>query len=229
MQTTSIHPLLAQKKDKDFISILVILAALWGVLWVTGCAKKTDTGMTDSTSTTTATTSTPATTATTTGTTASMSDANIIAALSEGDSAEITEAKLAMAKSKNPQVKAFAQMMITDHTKMKNDKANLAKQLNITPQPPANDQTPSQMTSELSALNSASSSRAFDSIYVNDAVVDHQKDLSEATQMQSQASAPQLKTAIGQALPVIQKHLDHAQMMQKKMEGSSMAMGKQAR
>ena len=236
MQTNSIHSLLESKKDREYMTIAAILAAMWLVLWLTGCAKKTETGTSDTTTTSSATTpSTPESTSTTQPQTASnaapqnMNDANIVAALSEADSAEITEAKLVMQKTKNPQVKAFAQMMITDHAKMKNEKAQLAKKLNITPQPPSNDQEPQALSSELSALNSASSPQAMDSIYVIDAVQDHTNDLSEAKQLQSEAQSPDLKNAIGSALPVIQKHLDHAKMIEQKLGQSSMAMGKKAR
>jgi putative membrane protein len=173
----------------------------------------------------TANNTTPATTNNTQTGTTQMSDANIIAQLSEADSAEITEAKYMMSHTKNSQVKSFASMMISDHTKMMKEKQQLASKLNITPAPPANDNVPSTMQSEMSSLQSAPNSQAMDSMYVATAVQDHQNDLNEVKQLQNQAQNQELKDALKKAEPVIQKHLDHAKMMQDKM--SNMASMKQ--
>jgi putative membrane protein len=189
-----------------------------------GCAKKTETAnSSDTTSMSAESTATapPATTTQATPPPASISDANIIAMLDEADSAEITEAKLVLQKTKNADVKSFANMMVTDHSRMRKDKDELAKKLNITPQPPAGDQEPSSMTAELSALNGAASPRDMDSIYINDAVADHQKDSSDLVDLKSKATAPELKDAITKAQPVVNKHLDHATMIQSKMMNMS--------
>jgi putative membrane protein len=152
-----------------------------------------------------------------------MSDANIIAELSEADSAEITEAKYVMSHSKNAQVKSFASMMIADHSKMMKEKQQLASKLKIAPAPPANDNVPSTMQSEMSALQGASNPQAMDSLYVATAVQDHQNDLNEVKDMETKAQSPELKDALQKAEPVIQKHLDHAKMMSDKMSNMPMA------
>lgn len=145
---------------------------------------------------------------------APLTDGNIIAALSEGDSAEIALAKLALVKSKNPRVKDFARMMIADHGRMKKEKAGLAKKLNITPQPPANDSGPAHLTAEMSALNAAPTPRAFDSIYIDQAVADHTQVLATVKDFETKATAPELKDALIKAEAVVQKHLDHAKALQ---------------
>ncbi|GEM_PF-1069315 len=246
MQTIpTLESLLGQKKEREYVTLVVILAALWLVLWITGCAKNTQTSTTDSTANTgttataesTANNNQPGTPASGTATAANggtasngnLTDANIIAKLSEADSAEISEAKLVLMKTKNPQVRSFAQMMIADHSKMKSEKAELAKKMNITPQPPAGDNTPQEMTSEMSALNSASNPQALDSIYINDAVQDHTNDLAEVRQLETTAPSPELRDAIKKAEPVIAKHLDHAKMVQSRLSKTSMASGKKTR
>lgn len=230
-----------QRKERELITLTVILAALWVILTLIGCSKQsqqtstTDTSANGQTSavntpeSTSTTTPSPNGTSTSAANTGNMSDANIIAQLSEADSAEISEAKLVLQKSKNPEVKNFAKMMIADHNKMKMEKADLARKLNITPQPPSNDQMPSTMTNEMNALSSASSPAALDSIYINTAVKDHQQDLSEVKELETKASSPQLKDALKKAAPVIQKHLDHAEMIQKTVMKENMASTKKTR
>ncbi|MFI5201996.1 MAG: DUF4142 domain-containing protein [Candidatus Kapaibacterium sp.] len=146
---------------------------------------------------------------------APVTDANILAALDEGDSAEITLGKLALKNSKNPEVKGFANMMITDHSKMWKDKKDLAKKLKITPQLPANDQEPARLATEMSAFNAAPTPMAFDSIYIDDAVADHTQVLAIVKDFETKATAPELKDALAKAEPVVQKHLDHAKIIQK--------------
>jgi putative membrane protein len=213
-------------RKRALTELIVVLLAMWAVFLLVGCTKKTETSYNDSTSaahndTNAMTTNAPAAPPATTSTAPapqSMSDANVLAELSEADSAEISAAKLVLQKSKNSAVKSFASMMIADHTKMKKEKAELAKKMNVTPAPPANDPVPNDMTQEMGALNSASTPQQLDSIYVSQAVDDHTKDLSEVESLQSTVQSPDLKDALKKAAPVIKKHLDHAKMLQDKMK-----------
>jgi len=174
-----------------------------------GCSKKAETGNTaDSTALAMPPPPPPAATA------APITDANILAALDEGDSAEIALGKLALVKSKNGEVKGFAKMMIADHGKMKKDKEALAKKLNITPQPPANDPEPAHLTGEMGALNDAPTPIAFDSTYIDDAVADHTHVLAAVKDFETKATAPELKNALTKAEPTVQKHLDRAKAIQ---------------
>ncbi|MDB5034196.1 MAG: outer membrane protein-like protein [Chlorobi bacterium] len=146
-----------------------------------------------------------------------MNDANILAALSMADSAEITEGKLALKKGKNADVKKFAQMMITDHGKMMSDGKALAARLKITPTPAADDNMKGETEMMVQELTSAADGADFDAKYIAEAVGDHQKDLTMLNAMQAKAQAPELKDAIGKAIPIVQKHLDRAKEIQGKL------------
>jgi putative membrane protein len=205
----------------------IVLSSLAVMLLAAGCSKKTETAnMTDSTATTQAeSTATSSVTPPPPPPPPALSDANIIAMLSEADSTEITEAKVVLAKTKNADVRSFANMMVTDHSRMKKEKADLATKLNITPQPPANDNEPAALTAELSALGAAATPYDMDSIYISDAVMDHEKDSSDLIDLETKATAPELKDAITKAQPVVNKHLDHAEAVQAKLSKmSNMAM-----
>ena len=199
------------RREHEYLMLVAIFAMLWLALTFLGCAKNTQTSNTvDSMA------ATPPAGATSTAAPApaKLTDGNILAALDEGDSAEIALAKLALVKSKNPKVKSFAKMMIADHGKMKHEKEELAKKLGITRQPPANDAEPAHLTAEMSALNAASTPIAFDSIYIGQAVADHTDVLAVVKDFESKAQAPELKNAIAKAEPIVQKHLDMATALQ---------------
>jgi len=211
-------------RKRALTELIVVLMMMWAVFLLVGCTKKTETSYTDSstaahTDTNYSATNAPASTPPPAAAPApaTMTDANVVAMLSEADSSEIASAKLVLAKSKNADVKSFAKMMIAEHNKMKADKATLAKKMNMTPAPPANDPMPAAMTQSMSDLNSASTPQAMDSVYISQAVADHEKDLQEVRDLQITVQAPELKEALKKAEPVIQKHLDHAKMVQEKL------------
>lgn len=192
-----------------------------GMALTVGCAKKTDTSTSDSTTmarTDTVTTG-PQTVDTSTHPAAApkLTDANILALMGESDSSEVVEAKAVLAKAKSPDVKAFAAMMVADHSKLKKDGEALAKKINIAPQPPANDPVPGELTSTMSMINGATDAHALDSQYIAHAVDDHQKDLTTLQDWKNQAQNADLKAAIDKATPVVQKHLDRSKAIQDKM------------
>jgi len=190
--------------------LIAILGTLWLVLTLVGCAKNTQTGN-PAESTAVATPPPPAPAAVA----APVTDTTILAALEEGDSAEIAMGKLALQKSKNPEVKGFANMMISDHSKMWNAKKDLAKKLKITPQLPADDKEPAHLADEMNSFNAAPTPMAFDTVYIDDAVADHTQVLAIVKDFETKATAPELKGALKNAEPVVQKHLDHAKMIQR--------------
>lgn len=212
------HPVDASKHGRTSTSApwarrggFIALFAITGfALAIVGCSKQQETGN-SADSTVAATPPPPPPTAAP----APVTDANILAALDEGDSAEIVLGKLALVKSKNPKVKDFAKMMITDHGKMWKEKEALAKKLTITPQLPADDNEPAHLADELSALNAAPAPMAFDSIYIDDAVADHTQVLAIVKDFETKATATELKDALAKAEPIVQTHLDHAKIVQK--------------
>src|SRR5215475_8037805 len=60
-------------------------------------------------------------------------DPQIVGIVTTADQIDINYAKLALSKSKNREVRDFAQQMITDHTSVQNSVNGLAAKLNVTP------------------------------------------------------------------------------------------------
>lgn len=128
---------------------------------------------------------------------------------------DINHAKIALKKSKNPQVKEFANQMISDHTSLEKSVADLAKKLNVTPQDSATSkQLNQQAADEAKKLNSLSG-KAFDQECVANEVAYHQAVIDAVSNtLIPNAKNAELKSALQGAAPLLQGHLQHAQQLQ---------------
>ena len=129
---------------------------------------------------------------------------------------DIKTATLALKKTKNPQVKAFAEDMVRDHTAV-NDKAlALLKKLNVQPQD--NDTSRAlvkQSDAEMPKLESLSGA-AFDKAYIDNEVTYHRtvNDTLRSTLIPS-ASNPELKDLLTSGLKIFEGHQQHAEQLAK--------------
>lgn len=199
---------------------LIISAGLFAVGCKNNAGDKMETVPADSTAIATPPPDTshmtpPADTTAMAGATA-MSDANIMAEIWMADSCEVVEGKLAQSKAKSADVKKFAAMMVTEHSKMMTDDKALATKTGIVPAPPAGDNMKAESDMMMKDLNAASG-MAFDSAYVAMAVGGHQKVLDMLNQFKGQAKNADLVAAITKVIPVVQHHLDAAKELQGKM------------
>lgn len=146
---------------------------------------------------------------------ATLSDANIVALLDEVNMADSTLGAAALPKATNSQVKQFAKLMMGEHHALRVKGQQVAKAQNITPQMPTSDPFTSAVQGEQTALGSAAKGHGFDSTYIANEVGIHQAVISWAGTAESQAQNQALKDLIKAAGPVLQKHLDRAQAIQK--------------
>ncbi len=140
------------------------------------------------------------------------SDQDFVTRAAQGNSAEIELGKIVAAKSKNPSVKQFAQMMVKDHTTAINELQELAqsKNLNFNDDPPDDAKT-------LQAKLSSDTGKQLDKDYMDSMVEDHQKDVQEFTDKSETAKDPDVKQWAGKTLPTLQKHLEKAQQIDAKL------------
>jgi len=150
--------------------------------------------------------------------TQTMTDAEIFAMLKSANQGEIDAGKTAESKATNAAVKAFAKDMVADHTMLLNQGDALAKKLNVTPQPAANDSIDATNKQVAAALEQAPKGAAFDSTYVNNQVLGHQNTLDLVKRAEDQAQNSELKALLKNAEPVIQRHLDRIKDIQGKMK-----------
>jgi putative membrane protein len=147
----------------------------------------------------------------------SLTDANIVALLDEANQADSASGAYAFGKASNPEVKAFAQLMMGEHHALRLQGQQLAKKLNVTPQLPANDPLKPAAEAEMAALKAAPKGPAFDRTYIDQEVAIHKAVLDLAEQAHGAAQNPELKALIEKAKPVIEKHRDRAEELQKKL------------
>jgi putative membrane protein len=127
-----------------------------------------------------------------------------------GDQFEIQSSQLALQASQNPAVRNFANLMISDHTRMSQTMLLAAQSAGITPPPPA--LLPEQQAA-LDQLRSAGTGPSFDMAYKSAQITAHQGALSLMQGYAASGDVPALRTAASQAVPIVQMHLSQAQML----------------
>jgi putative membrane protein len=136
----------------------------------------------------------------------------------QGGAAEVQTGKLAAEKASSPDVKAFGQQMVDDHTKANDDLKSVAEKKRMTL--PTDMNAHQQGTySKLQRL----SGDAFDRAYVKDMVKDHEDDVKEFQKEANNGKDEDIKGFASRTLPVLQAHLDKIKSIQSNMQqkGSS--------
>ena len=146
-----------------------------------------------------------------------LTDANIVALLDEANAADSASGAYALGKATNPDVKAFAKLMMGEHHALRLQGQQLAQRLNVTPEPPANDPLKPAAEAEMAALRAAPKGLQFDRTYIEQEIGIHKAVLDLAEKAHDAAQNEELKKLIEQAKPVIEKHLDRAEDIQKKL------------
>ena len=146
-----------------------------------------------------------------------LTDANIVALLDEANMADSSAGAVASKKATNKAVKDFARLMMSEHHALRKQGQQLAKQLNVTPAPPATNPVKPLAESEMAALNSTPKGAEFDRVYIEQEITAHKAVLDLVNNAEGQAQNEQLKALIEKAKPVIQKHLDQAEEIQDKL------------
>jgi putative membrane protein len=148
---------------------------------------------------------------------AGMTDSNIVALLDEANKADSASGAVAAKKATRPDVKAFARLMMSEHHTLRAEGQKLAKQLGVGPKPPEHDPLAPYAASEMKALQSTPKGTEFDRTYIDNEVTIHQAVLDFANQARVSTQTAQLRALIEKAIPVIRKHLDQAQSIQKQI------------
>ncbi|HEX5435909.1 MAG TPA: DUF4142 domain-containing protein [Gemmatimonadaceae bacterium] len=152
---------------------------------------------------------------------ANLTDVNYAALVDEANKADSTAGALAAKKGTKASVKAFGKRMMGEHHALRLQDQKLVKQLNITPQAPANDPVQQLASQEMQALQSAPKGAAFDSTYIDNEVKAHKAVLGLLNAIDANGQNAQLKALAKKATPIIQSHLDRAQSIQKSLTAAT--------
>jgi putative membrane protein len=122
--------------------------------------------------------------------------------------AEVELGQLGSTKATRPEVKDFAQMMVTDHGKANDELKQLASQKNVTlPSEPTAAQKAEK--ARLEKLSGA----AFDSAFMKAMEQDHRKAVSLFSKEASAGKDSDVKQWAGQTLPRLKEHLSKAEQL----------------
>lgn len=158
---------------------------------------------------------------TTTTAAPTLTDANIVAILDEANMADSASGSVAATKGTNSEVKSFGRDMMRDHHALRKMGQDLAKKLNVTPQPPANDSSQARDKAWVDSLQAMPKGTAFDKAYIDHEVGVHTQVLSTLHTAQNAAQNAELKDLITKAIPNIESHLKKAQDIQSKLQSAS--------
>ena len=135
----------------------------------------------------------------------STTDRNFVVMASMGNQAEIEASQLALTRGTDTSIKSFAQMMIMDHQMAAAGLDSIASDLGL--------YAPDSLDAEHVALQAqlgTLSGYAFDSVYINSQVVDHQENIALFQTERDNGTNQRLREYAVSLLPNLQIHLQRA-------------------
>jgi len=138
------------------------------------------------------------------------------------DRIDINYAKLALSKTKNKQVRDFAQQMITDHTSVQNSANALAAKLNVTPADSGTSNSLNAQAQQMMRTLEGLKGKAIEKAYIDNEVAYHHAVINATkTVLIPSAQSAELKSAPEGATPLFEGHLQHAKRVQSAIEGEA--------
>jgi putative membrane protein len=155
-------------------------------------------------------------------------DPQIAAIVVAANQVDIDAGNLAIKKTKNPEVKKFAELMVTDHTAVNKGAVELVTKLKVTPEETEASKGLTAAGADNRAKLEKLDGAAFDKAYVDNEVAYHKAVIEVlTTQLIPSAKNAELESTLVGVKPAFDAHLEHAEALQAKLEGggSGAAMG----
>lgn len=144
-----------------------------------------------------------------------LNDAQIASAAVTANQIDVNYGEIALKKSKNSDVKEFAQTMIRDHSGVIDQAMALAKKLGVTPQDNPLTQQLLQGEKETSKKLNTLKGKKFDKAYIDNEVAYHEAVIAAVKDVLiPQAQNAELKDLLVKVAPVLDHHLNMAKTMQ---------------
>jgi len=150
----------------------------------------------------------------------SPNDAQIASIVVTANQVDIDAGKLAASKTRNADVKTFAQQMVTDHTGVNKQAVELVTRLKVTPEDNATSQSLKAGGETNVTTLKGLSGAAFDKAYIDHEVAYHQQVLDAVDKVLiPSASNADLKALLVKVRPAFVAHLEHAKHVQASLGG----------
>lgn len=146
---------------------------------------------------------------------AGQTDPQIASIVVTANQVDIDAGRLAESMSRSKAVKAFARLMITDHSGVNKAAVDLVHKLNVTPEDNATSQSLEHGGEENLANLKKLHGAAFDKAYIDHEVTYHEDVLDALDKtLIPNAQNPELKALLVKVRPTFVAHLDHAKHLQ---------------
>lgn len=150
---------------------------------------------------------------------AAPSDPQIVGIVVAANQIDIDYGKLALSKSKNPEVRVFAQQMVTDHSSLQKAVGDLGAKLKVTPAASDTSKSLNQQAKSTTAKLKKLKGAAFDKAYVENEIAFHKAVINANDNVLiPSAKNSELKSALEGARPLFQGHLEHVEHMQSALQ-----------
>lgn len=145
-------------------------------------------------------------------------DPQIAAIVVTANQVDIDAGKLASSKAHSKDVRAFGQLMVTDHTGVNKSATELVQKLHVTPEANATSESLKKGGNQNLAKLKTLSGAGFDKAYVDNEVAYHQAviDAVDKTLIPSAQNA-ELRALLVKVRPAFVAHLEHAKQLQAKL------------
>lgn len=147
-----------------------------------------------------------------------LNDAEIASVAVTANQIDVDYGKIAMDRSKNSDVHEFANTMINDHNAVIKMAVDLANKLGVVPQDNAVTQSLLAQSKETTKTLKSLKGKAFDKAYIDNEVAYHKAVIDAVNGLLiPQTQNKELKELLQTAVPILEAHLGHAEMAQKKI------------
>jgi putative membrane protein len=148
-----------------------------------------------------------------------LSDAEVASVAVVANQIDINYAAIAKEKSKDAEVLKFAETMTNDHTAVIGQASALVKKLGVTPKDNAVSKKLLADAAKTSATLRSKSGKAFNKAYINNEVAYHKAVIGAVESLLiPETENAELKALLQNVLPALKAHLEHAEMLQKKIK-----------
>ena len=153
-----------------------------------------------------------------------LNDAQIAAIVVAANQVDIDAGTLAVKKTKNAEVKKFAERMVTDHTAVNKAAVDLVTKLKVTPEESDASKGLTSGGADARAKLEKLEGAEFDKAYVDNEVAYHEAVIGVLkTQLVPAATNKELKDTLVGVQPAFDAHLEHAKKIQAALAGGGSA------
>jgi len=144
-------------------------------------------------------------------------NAELVAFINAYNDAEVEVGRMAQTKATDAQVRAFARRIVGEHQALKTDVTSTAKQANVTPAMPDDDEDLTKDHQDgMRDLNGKAKGKEFDEAFLEHEIKMHKKVLDEVDDALGRNRNPEIRPLLEKARTGLSAHLKAAEDLEKK-------------